>query len=106
MRSAFEKIYLASYYSSEKKKTYTYSDEQISSYYDSHKTDFDVVDYRSFTISGQPEEKKDASGKTSTRPMRKEGAMDAAKKKPTRCWRPSPPKPHLMRLPPNTPRQR
>jgi hypothetical protein len=82
LRSALEKSNLASYYSAEKKKSYTYSDEQISGYYDSHKSDFDVVDYRSFTISGEPEAKKDSSGNAvEATDEEKKAAMDAAKQK-------------------------
>lgn len=82
LRRALERSNLASYYSGEKEKSFTYTNEQVTGYYDSHKADIDVVDYRSFAFSGKPATKTDSSGNTvEATDEEKKAAMDAAKQK-------------------------
>lgn len=61
LRHALEKANLANQYSTEKTKSLTYTDEQLSSYYTAHKADIDMIDYRSFVISGAAPTQTDAS---------------------------------------------
>ncbi|MDP4110272.1 MAG: peptidylprolyl isomerase, partial [Bacillota bacterium] len=53
-RKSIERSYLAEYYSGTKKDTFSFSDAQITDYYNKHKSDFDFADYRSFDFSGEP----------------------------------------------------
>ncbi len=52
---------LASAYATEKYNSYTYTDEEIETYYEENKQDFDLVTYRYFYVSGTAEEGEDES---------------------------------------------
>ena len=54
LRLTLERSYLASYYGSEKTKSFTYTDDEVQKYYNEHKSDFDLVDYRSYVFDAAP----------------------------------------------------
>ncbi len=56
VRTALERIYLVSYYGTEKNESYTFTNDEVQKYYNENKSDFDMVDFRSFAISGTPAE--------------------------------------------------
>ncbi len=54
-REFLELQYLATEYQTEKENSFTYTDDELLSYYDEHKVDFDTVDYRTYFVNGEPE---------------------------------------------------
>ena len=51
---------IASAYATEKQDSFTYTDDELKSYYNEHKTDFDTVTYRLFTVSAGDDAKTTA----------------------------------------------
>jgi len=80
-KSCLEDQILASKYAAKySEDNFVYTDEDIQAYYEEHKAAYDLVDGAYVTISGKPETKTDADGKTvEATDEEKAAAMEAAK---------------------------
>ncbi len=85
LRRALEKANLANEYSTKKTESITYTDDELLSYYNAHKADIDMIDYRSFVISGAAptqtdttDELSDAASSAASPSPSPDAAADAA----------------------------
>lgn len=76
LRSIMKKVYLAQEYSVHLPTTYKVTDEEAQKYYDEHKDEFDLVDYRRFTFSLPPETEKESKASPDEREKLRKEAMD------------------------------
>lgn len=75
-----ERSLLAESYSAHLTDQMEYTDDEINTYYEENKDDFDVVDYRYFLINGTPETETDENGETiEATEEETQAAMEAAK---------------------------